>query len=100
MAGGGLFLQCPLANIFDMDGDRSIKTIHHHNTEQPNNVGSTPPKKGKEKDVIDVSSEEVLDGESASPPGKQERPDTAAIAEGDKPPTSSDEVDGEASGAR
>ncbi len=61
-------------------------------------MGSTPPKKGKEKDVIDISSDKESDGESASPPGKQERPCAAATVGGDEPPTSSDEVDGEASG--
>ncbi len=98
--GGALEKQAPPPEtLFDLDRDRSIKTIHHRKEEQPNNAGSTPPKKGKEKDVIDVSSEEESDGESASPPGKQERPDAAATVEGDEPPTSSDEVDGEASGA-
>ncbi len=48
--------------------------------------------------MIDVSSKEELDGESASPLGKQERPGTAATVGGDKPPTSSDEVDGKVSG--
>ncbi len=98
--GGALKKQAPPPEmLFNLDGDRSIKTIHHCNEEQPNDVGSTPPKKGKEKDGIDVSSEEELDGESASPPGKQERPGAAATVGGDKPPISSDEVDGEASGA-
>jgi hypothetical protein len=60
--------------------------------------GAPPPKKGKEKDMIDVSSEEELDGESTSLPGKQERLGTAATVGGDEPPTSSDEVDGKASG--
>jgi hypothetical protein len=98
--GGALKKQAPPPEtIFDLDEDRSIKTIHHRNKEQPNNVGSITPKKGKEKDVIDVSSEEESDGESTSPPGKQERPGAAATVGGDKPPTSSDEVDGKASGA-
>ncbi len=48
--------------------------------------------------MIDVSSEEELDGESASLPGQQVRPGAAATIGGDKPPTSSDEVDGKASG--
>ncbi len=39
----------PLEMLFDLDGNRSIKTIHHRNEEQPNNAGSTPPKKGKKK---------------------------------------------------
>ncbi len=65
----------------------------------PTTRGAPPPKKGKEKDVIDISSEEELDGESASQLGKQERPRAAATVGGDEPPTSSDEVDGKASGA-
>ena len=48
--------------------------------------------------MIDVSSEEDLDGESTSLPGKQERLGAAATVGGDEPPTSSDEVDGKASG--
>ncbi len=98
--GGALKKQAPPPEtMFDLNGDRSIKTIHHCNEEQPSDAGSTPPKKGKEKEMIDVSSEEELDGESASPPGKQERLLAAATVGGDKPPTSSDEVDGKASGA-
>jgi hypothetical protein len=98
--GGALKKQAlPPETLFDLNGDWSIKTIHHRNKEQPNDAGSTPPKKGKEKDVINVSSKEESDGESASPPGKQERPRAAATVGGDAPPTSSDEVDGEASGA-
>ncbi len=68
----------PPEMLFNLDRDWSIKTIHHCNKEQPNNTGGTPPKKGKEKDVIDISYEEELYGESASPPGKQERLGTAA----------------------
>ncbi len=98
--GGALKKQAlPPEALFDLDRDRSIKTIDHCNKEQPNDAGSTPPKKGKEKDVINASSEEESDGESASPPGKQERPRAAATIGGDEPPTSSDEVDGKASGA-
>jgi hypothetical protein len=59
----------------------------------------TPPRRRAKKDVIDVSSVEESDGESASLPGKQERPRTAVTIGGDKPPTSSDEVNGKASGA-
>jgi hypothetical protein len=98
--GGALKKQAPPPEtLFDLDRDQSIKTIHHHNEEQPNDAGSNPPKKGKEKDMINVSSEEESDWESASLPGKQERPYAAATVRGDKPPASSDEVDGEASGA-
>jgi hypothetical protein len=94
--GGALKKQAPPSEmLLDLDGDWSIKTIYHHNEEQPNDAGSIPPKQGKEKDVIDVSSKEESDGESASPPGKQR---AAATVGGDKPPTSSDEVDGKVSG--
>ena len=49
--------------------------------------------------MIDISSKGESDGESASSPGKQERPHAAATVGGEEPPTFSDEVDGKASGA-
>ncbi len=90
----------PPETLFDLDGDRSIKTIHHCNEEQPNEgAGSTPPKKGKGiVEVIGDSSEEESDGDSESPSENQERPHAAATVRGDELPTSSDEVDGKAPG--
>jgi hypothetical protein len=89
----------PPEMLFNLDRERSIKTIHQHNKAQPSNAGSTPPKKGKDKDLIDISSEEESDKESAPLPGKQGRSCAAATVGEDKSPTSSDEVDGQAPGA-
>jgi hypothetical protein len=89
----------PPETLFNLDGERSIKTIHQRNKAQPSNAESTPPKKGKDKDLIDIFSEEESDEESASLPGKQGRSRAAAAAGEDKSPTSSNEVDGQAPGA-
>ncbi len=37
----------PPETLFDLDGERSIKTIHQRNKAQSSDVGSTPPKKVK-----------------------------------------------------
>ena len=91
----------PPETLFDLDGDRSIKTIHHRNEEKPNEgAGSTPPRKGKGIiEVVDDFSEEDTDGDSESSSENQERPRAAANVRGDAPPTSSDEEDGKAPGA-
>ncbi len=75
-----------------------IKTIHQRNETQPSNVGNTPPRKGKEVDLIDLSSkEEDSDEESTPLSGQLGRPQAAAtIGVDDTSPTSSDEVDGQA----
>ena len=91
----------PPETLFNLDGDRSIKTIHHRNEEKPNEgAGSTPPRKGKGNvEVVDNSSEEESDGDSESSSENQERPRAAATVRGEASPTSSDEEDGEAPGA-
>jgi len=98
--GAGMKQAPPPETLFDLDRDRSIKTIHHRNKEQPNEgAGSTPPKKGKGiVEVVDDSTEEESDGDSESPSENQERPRAAATVRGDALPTSSDEVNGKAPG--
>jgi hypothetical protein len=98
--GGSSKKQAPPPEIlFNLDGERSIKTIHQRNKAQPSNVGSAPPKKGKDKDLINISSKEESDKESAPSSGKQGRLHAAATVGEDESPTSSDEVDGQAPGA-
>ena len=89
----------PPETLFNLDGERSIKTIHQRNKAQPSNMGSTPPKKGKDEDLINISSEEESDKESTPSPGKQGRLRTAATVREDESLTSRDEVDGQAPGA-
>ena len=86
----------PPETLFDLDGDRSIKTIHHRNEEKPNEgAGSTPPRKSKGNvEVVDDSDED-----SESSLENQERPRAAATVRGDALPTSSDEDNGKAPGA-
>ncbi len=86
--GGASKKQAPPPEMhFDLDGEPSIKTIHQCNKAQPSNVGSTPPKKGKDKDLIDISSKEESDEESAPLPGKQGRSRAAAaVGEDESPP--------------
>jgi hypothetical protein len=55
----------PPEMLFDLDGDRSIKTIHQCNKAQLSSAGRMPPKKKKGKELIDVSSEEESSKESA-----------------------------------
>ncbi len=85
----------PLETLFDLDGECSIKTIHQCNEAQPSN---TPPKKGKDKDLINISSEEESDEESTPLPGKQGRSCAAAAVGEDESPISSNEVDDQAPG--
>ncbi len=66
--------------LFNLDGGRSITTIHQYNEAQPSSAGRTPPKKKRGKELIDVSSEEETIGEKEYP-------------------ASSDEVGGQAQGA-
>jgi hypothetical protein len=55
----------PPETLFDLDGDRSIKTIHQCNKAQPSSAGRMPPKKKKGKELRDVSSEEEFSKELA-----------------------------------
>ncbi len=89
----------PPEALFDLDGDCSIKTIHQCNKAQPSNAGTTPPKKGKNKELIDISSEEESDKESAPSLGRQGRLRAAAAVGEEESPASSDEDDGQAPGA-
>jgi hypothetical protein len=42
----------PPERLFDLDGDRSIKTIHQCNKAQPSSTGRMPPKKKKGKELM------------------------------------------------
>ncbi len=84
----------PPEMLFDLDGDRSIKTIHQRNKARPSRVGCMPPKKTKGKELIDVSSEEESSKDSAPSLENQGRPHTAATVGEKEYPASSDEVDG------
>ncbi len=85
--------------LFDLDGDRSIKTIHQRNKAQPSNARCTPPKKNKSKELIDISSEEESSKESAPLLGNQGRLCAAAAIGEEEYAACSDEVDGQAPGA-
>jgi hypothetical protein len=89
----------PPEALFDLDGEPSIKTIHQHNKAQPSDAGTTPPKKGKNKELIDISSEEASDKESAPSLGIRGRSCAAAAIGEEESPASSDEDDGQAPGA-
>jgi hypothetical protein len=88
----------PPETLFNLDGERSIKTIHQRNKAQPSNMGSTPSKKGKDKDLINISCKEESDKGSTPLPGKQAMSRAAAAVGEDESPTSSNEVDGQAPG--
>jgi hypothetical protein len=53
--------------LFNLDGEQLIKTIHQRNETQPSDAGNTPPRKGKEVDLTDVSSEEEDSNEGSAP---------------------------------
>jgi hypothetical protein len=89
----------PPEMLFDLNGDRSIKTIHQHNEAQPSSAGCTPLKKKRGKEMIDVSSEEESNKESTPSLENQGRPRAAATVREKEYPASSDEVDGQAPGA-
>jgi hypothetical protein len=100
--GGATKKHAPLPEaLFDLDGERSIKTIHQCNEAQPSNVGTTPPKKGKTKELINISSKEEADADKESAPslGRQGRSRAAAAIGEEESPASSDEDDGQAPGA-
>ncbi len=61
-------------------------------------MGTTPTKKGKNKELIDISSKEESDEESAPSLGRQGRSCAAAAVREEESPASSDEDDGQAPG--
>jgi hypothetical protein len=83
----------PLETLFNLEDDRSVKTVHHCHEQAVTTVGSTPPWKGKGEVVKMASSDE----ESASS-SSQDGPRTAAAIGDEDSPTSSDEGNGEAPG--
>jgi hypothetical protein len=82
--------------LFNLEEDRSVKTVHHHhNVQQAATLaGNTPPRKGKGKVVEVASSDE--DSASLSSPV---RPRTKDAVGDEDSPTSSEEDDGNAVGA-
>jgi hypothetical protein len=88
----------PPEALFNRDGDCSIKTIYQGNEAQPSDAGTTPSKKGKNKELIDISSKEESDKESAPSLGRQGRLRTAAAIGEEEFPATSDENDGQAPG--
>ena len=83
----------PPETLFNLEEDRSIKTLHHHHEQAATTMGSTPPWKGKGK-VVNVASS---DEESASS-SSQDRPCTKAAIGDEDFSASSDEDDGNAQG--
>jgi hypothetical protein len=84
----------PPETLFNLEEDRSIKTVHHHHEQAATTTGSTPPWEGKGK-VVNVASS---DEESASS-SSQDRPRTKAAIGDEDFSASSDEDDGNAQGA-
>ncbi len=77
----------PPNTLFNLNEDRSLKTIPHFHEQAVTTMGSTPPWKGK-GEIVNLAN---LDEDSASL-SSIDRPCTV------DPPTSSDEEDGDASG--
>jgi hypothetical protein len=80
----------PPGTLFNLEEDRSVKTVHHCHEQAVTTAGSTPPWKGKGK-VVNVASS---DEESASS-SSQVRPCTAAAIGDEDSSASSDEDDGD-----
>ncbi len=84
----------PPETLFNLEEDRSIKTVHHCHEQAATTAGSTPPWKGK-GEVVNVASS---DEESASS-SSQDRPRTEAAVGDEDFFASSDEDDANAQGA-
>ncbi len=86
----------PPKTLFNLEEDRSIKTVHHRHEEQQaaTTAGTTPPRKGNNKIVVVASSDE--DSASLS---SQDRPGATDAVGDEASPTSSAEDDGNAVGA-
>jgi hypothetical protein len=85
--------------LFDLDRERSIKAIQQLKEAQPSNAGTTPLKKGNNKELIDISSKEESDKKSTPSLGRQGMLRAAAAIGEEESPASSDEDDGQAPGA-
>ena len=86
----------PPESLFNLEEDRSVKTVHHrHEVEQEaTTVGNTPPRKGK-NEIVELASSDEDSASSSSQDGP-----CAADAVGDEDsPTSRAEDDGNAVGA-
>jgi hypothetical protein len=84
----------PPETLFNLEEDRSIKTLHHHHEQAATTAGITPPWKGKGK-VVNVASSDEQSASSSS----QDRPCTEAAVGDEDFSASSDEDDGNAQGA-
>ena len=87
----------PPESLFNLEEDRSVKTVHHRHEEEQQEAttaGNTPPRKGK-NEVVELASSDEDSASSSSLDGPR-----AADAVGDEDsPTSSAEDDGNAVGA-
>ena len=86
----------PPESLFNLEEDRSVKTVHHRHEEvqEATTAGNTPPRKGKNEIVELASSDE----DSASSSSQDGPCATDAVGDVDSP-TSSAEDDGNAVGA-
>ena len=86
----------PPETLFNLEEDRSVKTVHHRHEEQQaaTTASTTPPRKGNNKIVEVASSDE--DSASLS---SQDRPRATDAVGDEDSPTSSAEDDGNAVGA-
>ena len=86
----------PPESLFNLEDDRSVKTVHHHHEVEQEAItaGNTPPRKGKNK-IVELASSDEDSASSSSQDGLRA---ADAVGDGDSP-TSSAEDDGNAVGA-
>ena len=86
----------PPETLFNLEEDRSVKTVHHRHEEQQaaTTADTTPPWKGNNK-IVEVASS---DKDSASLPSQDGPRATDAVGDEDSP-TSNAEHDGNTVGA-
>jgi hypothetical protein len=86
----------PPESLFNLDEDRSIKTIHHRNENQPILAsGISPPRKRSNNEVVDATNS---DEDSASPSSDDSSYSAAADGDEEDLPASSAEANGQAPG--
>ncbi len=83
----------PPETLFNLEEDRSVKTVHHCHEQAATTKGSTPPWKGKGK-VVNVASSDEKSVSSSS----QDRPRTKAAVVDEDFSASSDEDNSNAQG--
>ena len=86
----------PSESLFNLDKDRSIKTIHHRNNNRPTSAsGISPPRKRPNNEVVDATNSDEDSASSSSDDGSY-----SAAADGDEEdlPASSAEANGQAPG--